>query len=90
MLAAATIGMGVVILLGTVVLLVTILHRASAPPPPAAPIARVLREPAGTRIGAIAGAGGRFLLLLHGGGPDRLVLIDPRTGAVAGRIALRP
>ena len=89
-LTAATIAMGVLILLGTTVLVVTILHRATAPTPAAAPIALTLAEPAGTTISGIAGAGDRLAVALHGGGPDRVVLIDPRTGAVSGRIALRP
>lgn len=89
-LTAATIGMGVLILLGTTVLVVTILRRASAPVPPAGPVALTLQEPAGTAISGIAGAGGQLAIALHGGGPDRVVLVDPRTGAVAGRITLRP
>ncbi|MBW4090557.1 MAG: hypothetical protein HIU82_05540 [Proteobacteria bacterium] len=91
-LTAATIAMGVLILLGTTVLVVTIIHRAAGPAPaaPVGPIALVLHEPAGTAIAGIAGAGGRLAIALHGGGPDRVVLVDPRSGVVAGRIALHP
>ena len=91
-LTAATIAMGVLILLGTTVLVVTIIHRAAAPRAgaAAAPIARDLHEPAGTAIVGVAGAGGRLAIALHGGGADRVVLVDPATGAVAGRITLRP
>ena len=88
LLTAATIGMGVLILLGTTVLLVTIVHRANAPAAAGAPYAQTLREPAGTAIAGIAGAGGRIAITLHGGGPDRVVLVDPVTGRVAGRIGL--
>ena len=49
----------------------------------------LLDEPAGTRIAAIASAGDRLAVQLQGGGADRVVLVDPRTGAVAGRIGLR-
>ena len=86
-LTAVTIAMGVLILLGTTVLIVTIIHRADAP---AAPLALTLHEPAGTAIAGIADAGGDLAIALHGGGPDRVVVVDPHTGAVAGRIALRP
>jgi hypothetical protein len=48
----------------------------------------LLDEPAGTRIAGIASAGDRLAVRLQGGGSDRVVLVDPRTGAVAGRIGL--
>jgi hypothetical protein len=89
-LTAVTIGMGVLILVGTTVLLVTILHRASAPAATAAPLALTLHEPAGTAIDGVAAAGGRLAIALHGGGPDRVVLVDPHSGTVTGTIVLRP
>ncbi|HVB68355.1 MAG TPA: hypothetical protein VNE67_10925 [Acetobacteraceae bacterium] len=91
-LTAATIAMGVLILLGTTVLVVTIIHRTTIPHPvaPTEPVALTLHEPAGTAIAGIADAGGWLAIALHGGGPDRVVLVDPRSGAVAGRVALRP
>ena len=84
-----TIGMGVLILVATTVLVVVIARRiggAGTPPPS---VAVLLDEPAGTRIAAIASAGDRLAVQLQGGGADRVVLVDPRTGAVAGRIGLR-
>ena len=57
-------------------------------PPP--PFAVLLDEPAGTRIAGVAAAGDRVAIQLQGGGADRVVLVDPRTGAVAGHIRLRP
>jgi hypothetical protein len=48
----------------------------------------LLDEPAGTRIAAVAGLGDRVVVQLQGGGPDRLVVIDPRTGLTAARIGL--
>jgi hypothetical protein len=89
-LTAATVAMGALILLGTAVLLVVLLRRADAPPPAPAALALRLHEPAGTTITGIAAAGGRLAIALHGGGPDRVVLVDPRTGAVAGRITVAP
>ena len=91
-----TIVMGVMILAGTGVLVATIAHRiasrsagaGSLPDGDAAPIAVVLDEPAGTRIAGIAAAGDRLALQLQGGGGDRVVLVDPRSGALEGRITL--
>jgi hypothetical protein len=54
----------------------------------AAPGPVVLDEPAGTRIAGIAAAGDRLAVQLQGGGADRVVLVDPRSGAVTGRITL--
>jgi hypothetical protein len=88
-LKAVTIGMGVLILIGTTVVIVTIARRMAAPSAHhMAEIALHLDEPAGTRIAGIAGAGGRLAVLLQGGGADRVVLVDPDSGAVTGRITL--
>jgi hypothetical protein len=84
-----TIGMGVLILAATTVLVVVIAQRIGSARTAPASSAVLLDEPAGTRIAAIALAGDRLAVQLHGGGEDRVVLIDPRTGAVAGRIRLR-
>lgn len=97
-LKAATIVMGVLILLGTAVVIATIVKRATAPAPAgsagvvpaAAAFATVLREPAGTEITGLAAVGESIALSLHGGGPDRVVLIDPRTGDTQGRVTLAP
>lgn len=89
-----TIVMGVMILAGTGVLVAVIVHRVSSPASSGAPIAGlasvalVLDEPAGTHIAGIAAAGDRLAVQLQGGGADRVVLVDPHSGAVAGRIAL--
>ena len=50
----------------------------------------MLDEPVGTRIAGIAAVRDRLAVQLQGGGVDRVVLIDPATGAVAGRISLGP
>jgi hypothetical protein len=90
----ATIAMGVLILLGTTVILVTIVKRTMFDPTgsgPAAPeiaFAALLDEPAGTAIAGIAAAGDRLAVQLRGGGTDRVVLINPVSGAVVGRIGL--
>lgn len=90
-LQAAVILMGVLILGGTAAVVAIIVHRAGAPRPtaPAAVAGPVLLdEPAGSRIAASALAGERLLLQLAGGGPDRTVVLDLRSGAVLARVGL--
>jgi hypothetical protein len=79
--------MGVLIIIGTTVVVVTIIKRATSASS-VTKIALVLDEPTGTRIGGIAALSDRLAVLLQGVGPDRIVLVDPRTGAAAGTIAL--
>ena len=88
LLKVLTIVMAVLIVLGTTALLVVIARRIGSPAAPG-PIAILLAEPVGTRIAGIATAGDRLAVQLQGGGPDRIVLLDSRTGAVAGKIGLR-
>ena len=84
-----TIVMAVLIVVGTTTApLVAIARRLGSPSVPA-PIAVLLDEPAGTRIAGITSLGDRLALRLEGGGADRVVLLDARTGAIAGRIAVR-
>lgn len=89
LLTAVAIAMGVLILLGTTVVILTIAHRMTGPrASPRGMVSLHLDEPVGTRIGGIAGAGDRVAVELQGGGTDRIVLIDPNTGAVTGRVTL--
>ena len=81
--------MAVLIVVGTTALLVVIARRARMARRRGGADAAVLDEPAGTQIAGIAAAGIGWRVQLQGGGPDRVVLVDPRTGAVAGRIGLR-
>jgi hypothetical protein len=83
-----TIAMGVLIVLATAVLVVVIARRIGGGANPPASFAVLLDEPAGTRIAGIAPAADRLAVRLEGGGADRVVLIDPHTGALVGRIAL--
>ncbi len=86
---ALVIVLGVVILAMMGALVVGLAHRMHPAPPPIA-ASLLLDEPAGTHILSIA-ATGRFLaVLLQGGGPDRVVLLDPEHGRIAGRVGLRP
>ncbi len=84
-LMALVIGMGVLIVLGVAVLAITIVRRLAVP---GAQATQMLEEPAGTRMQSVTAAGDRLAVLLTGGGPDRVVLIDPRTGQVTGRVGL--
>ena len=84
-LLTAVIVMGVLIVAGVAVLGVTIVRRLGTSPSLAA---ATLDEPPGTHLQQIAPAGDRLALLLTGGGPDRIVLLDPRTGQVTGHIGL--
>jgi hypothetical protein len=89
-LKVATIAMGVLILVGTAVIVVTIVKRTMSGPAglPERAFAAVLDEPAGTVIAGIASVRDRLAVQLHGGGADRVVLIDPASGAVVGRVGL--
>jgi hypothetical protein len=88
----AVVVMGLLIVVGTVGLVVGIVRRSAAPAVSVAPwpvSARVvLDEPVGTRIAGIVAVRDRLAVQLQGGGADRVVLIDPATGSVAGRISL--
>jgi hypothetical protein len=83
-----TVVMAALIVTGTTVLLVTIVRRIGSPVAPMQ-IAVLLDEPAGTRIAGIAALGDRLAVRLEGGGTDRVVLLDARTGVVVGRIGVR-
>ncbi len=87
MLKVAVVVMGVMIVGGVVTLAYLIVSRAYVAPAVAGDV--LLDEPDGTRIAGTSLAGDRLALLLQGGGPDRVVLVDPRSGKVSGRVALR-
>lgn len=78
--------MGVMIVAGIAVLGVTLAGRLTAAPGAAGPVA--LDQPDGTRIASASASGDRVVLQLQGGGPDRVVVVDLRTGAVIGRVGL--
>lgn len=85
----ATVVMGVLILLGTAGLVVAMVMRRPSPAVVPASLALVLDEPPESRIVGIAAIQDRLAVALQGGGADRVILMDPRTGAVSGRISLR-
>lgn len=90
-LKAATIIMGVLILIGTAVVIATIFKRATAPTPAISarpPFLLRLEEPPGTRIAGATAMGSLLALRLTGGGPDRIMLVDPQSGRLSGRVTL--
>jgi hypothetical protein len=98
-LKAATVIMGVLILVGTAVLIAVIVKRINAPTPEpgpeanlvpyAAPYRAQVQVPPGTRITGIASTG-TLLAVSLGGAADEVVVLDPRTGQTAGTITLAP
>ncbi|WP_249681394.1 DUF6476 family protein [Roseococcus pinisoli] len=77
--------MGVLIVAGTVALVVLLVQRAgrgggSSLPPMS------LELPAGSRIVGIAGAEGRFAVLVQRPDGDRIVFLDARTGRPVGEV----
>jgi hypothetical protein len=93
-LVTAVVVMGVLILGATGVLVATLVTRFHVPEHPAAsvaparPAAITLDEPAGTRIASVSALGDRLVLALHGGGPDRVVVIDPASRRALFRVGL--
>ena len=74
------------------VAIATVPAGSASPSPALAPLPAftsvVMDEPAGTRIAGIVALRDRLAIQLAGGGIDRVVLIDPATGTIAGRISL--
>ena len=86
LLQVLTIGMGVLIVAGVLLLAVLLVGRFSASRGPA--VAVRLDEPEGTRIVGLAAVRDRLALALSGGGADRVVVLDPVSLHVVGRIEL--
>ena len=83
--------MGVLIVAGTVTLLTLLALRTTGGSTGASAVAQVLLdEPIGTRLtsASLSAASDRVLVRLEGGGPDRLAIVDLRTGRVLSRVAL--
>jgi hypothetical protein len=94
------IAMGVLVLAGVAVIGVTLYNRANRPgglmgePPAAVAPARQITAgslglPAGSRIRGIAGAGSRVVVHVElPSGTEQLVILDPASGAVVGRLGV--
>ena len=82
-----TVVMGLMIVVGVVTLGVVMMQRLGSLG--GGNIAdTMLTEPPGTVIAGIAATADRIALHLRGGGPDRVLLIDPKTGKPLGRLSL--
>ncbi len=79
--------MGVMIVGGMVTLVMLLAQKMGGAPAVEAASA-TLDEPAGTQIVAAVPGGETVALHLRGGGPDRVVVVEARTGRVLGRVAL--
>ena len=90
-LKALVIGMGVLIVAGTVALVAVVVQRAGgvAGGGGSARLDLPLNQPEGSRIAGIAAAeGGTLGVWVARPDGDRVVLVDPRRGRVAGEIRL--
>lgn len=85
-LKVAVVFMGVLIVGGVIVLFTVLAQRMSSGG--GAIASAVLDEPAGTRIAGTSTAPDRLVVQLQGGGPDRVVVLDTKTGRVLGRVGL--
>jgi hypothetical protein len=79
--------MGVMIVVGTAALGVVLAQRMGGT---AAAQAwnLALDEPAGTQVVAAAASADGLALTLRGGGPERVVVVDARSGRVLGRVSV--
>ena len=95
------VGMGVLIVVGTVTLVVLVIQRAGKAMPGAAPVVvagqvglplasgLTLGQPAEARIGGIAPGGeGRVAVWVQRPDGDRVVILDTRNGQAVGEIRL--
>ncbi len=88
-LKAAVVIMGVLIVAGVMFVGTVIVRRSLAPPSGAARVAEmVLDEPPGTHIAEISPLPEGMALRLEGGGPDRVVVVDLRSGHRLGGVKL--
>ncbi len=90
-LKALVIGMGVLIVAGTVTLVVLIVQRSGVGPDGRAGVAAgaSLGEPEGSRIGGIAATAGAVAIWVVRPDGDRVVLVDPANGRRTGEVRLR-
>jgi hypothetical protein len=88
-LKALVVGMGVLIVAGTVALVAVVVQRAGGFAAGAARLDLSLDQPEGSRIAGIAAAeGGALGVWVARPDGDRVLLVDPRRGRVAGEIRL--
>ena len=86
MLKWAVVVMGVLIFAGVTLLTVVVARRSLSPQ--AVATSATLDEPAGTHIVGVSALPDRLALQLQGGGPDRVVMMDLRSGKEIARFGL--
>ncbi len=84
----AVVVMGVLIVVGVVALVTILVQRVGGLAASPVAVASLVDEPAGTHIVGTSAAGDRVVLQLQGGGPDRVVVVDLKSGRVVGRVGL--
>jgi hypothetical protein len=82
------IAMAVLILLVTTVVVVKLVKDMVAAPASVTLTTTMLHQPAGSHIVTITAVDGRLGVLISGGGPDRILFVEPGTGRVAGQLML--
>jgi hypothetical protein len=91
------IGLGILVVLATTVVIVKVVKdiitgsshsAASASTDSVTLTTSMLSQPAGSHIVTIAGVDGRLSVLINGGGPDRILFVDPSTGHVTGQLMM--
>jgi hypothetical protein len=88
-LKALVIGMGVLIVAGTVTLAVLLVQRTGGPAGRGGAAPVVLGEPEGSRIGGIAAIERALAVWVVRPDGERVILLDPATGRRTGEIRLR-
>ncbi|WP_426958101.1 DUF6476 family protein [Muricoccus radiodurans] len=83
------VGMGVLIVAGTVTLVALIVQRAGGVRPELPAVVGALGQPEGARIGGIAPAAeGRVAVWVQRPDGDRILLVDGRSGRPVGEVRL--
>ena len=88
-LKALVIGMGVLIVGGTVALAVLLVQRLGGPPAGGAAMSVALGQEEGARIAGIAGTDRTLAIWVTRPEGDRVILLDPASGRRTGEIRLR-
>jgi hypothetical protein len=86
-LKALVVGMGVLIVVGTVALVVLLVQRAGGGRGAETMPRMALDLPAGSQIVSLAGAGDRFAVLVRRPDGERILFLNPRTGRVVGEVS---
>ena len=89
------IGLGILVVLATTVVIVKVVKdiisgssHGVASSESVTLTTKMLSQPAGSHIVTIAGVDGRLSVLINGGGPDRILFVDPASGQVTGQLML--